>query len=636
MAEPQSRTDRRPDRCRVRVALTNKIGLHARPAIQLTKLAKRFSSRVRIKTSADSPWIDAKSIVQVMAAKAPRGTVLEIEGTGDDAGKACRALAELIRGNFGEQLSATREMPATGHIASRGLAIGKVVFFHQRRFGKRSGGTAEQERRLFERSVEAAREVLAALRKNTAEDIAEVLEFQLSLVQDRTFINQTAAAIAAGIPADLAWTQTMDEQIRRYETSKDSYFRERSADLVDLKLQVLAHIHGKSKATPDLPPESVVIADDLSPSDFARIDLRNCTAIVLKRGSLNSHVALLARARRIPMLVGLPTVAAEPGTPVIVDALEGRLIQAPDADTLADYRRRMAQEEARAENERKYLPAVPRMPSGDRVSVGINVGTLEDLQLVSPDHCDGIGLVRTEFLFRGGKGLPDEDTQFRVYRQLVQWAGGKPVIIRTLDAGGDKPVTGLTAEDELNPFLGVRGIRLSLLNENVFRVQLRALLRASAFGNLKIMLPMVTVAKELNRARRLLQEELVRLRSDNPDLTAPPLGIMIEVPAAAMCIDDFSADFFSIGSNDLIQYVAACDRGERRLAHLYSGVDRAVFGLIQTTIDHGRRAQKPISLCGDMASQPEYIGALLEMGLRSLSVSPADLARVKARISAGK
>ena len=626
-----------PDKKKMRTAsvqLTNKIGLHARPAIQLTKLAKRYSSQIRIRTSADSPWIDAKSIVQVMAAKALKGTVLEIAVNGKDAQEALQSLVELIKNDFGEKPADSLELSSeAGHIASKGLAIGKVVFYQKHAFGERPGGTVEDETRLFHRSIKAAQSALSALIDNAEKDIAEVLEFQLSLVQDRSLIDPAVAAIANGTSAHTAWMQTLNEHVRRFEKADDHYFQGRTADLVDLKQRVLSHIYGETEALPPLFQDAIIIAEDLSPSDFAMLDRRYCKGIALVKGSVNSHVALLAKSRGIPMLVGLETVTAKPDTLMILDAVDGQLIVTPDQETVQNYLRRKITEEKRAKKQQKYLTVNPTMPSGERVYVGLNVGTLEDLKLVSPDHCDGIGLVRTEFLFSNGLGMPDEEMQFQVYKKLVEWAGEKPVIVRTLDAGGDKPVEGLTEKEERNPFLGVRGIRLSLLNEDIFRIQLRALVRASAFGNLKIMLPMVTVPQEFERAKKLLQEILVQLRRTDPMLTAPALGIMVEVPAVAMCIEDFETDFFSIGSNDLIQYVTACDRGESKIAHLYTGADRAVFELIKTTIDHGRRTGKQVSLCGDMASQSDYIDILLDMGLRNFSVSPAALAQVKAAIA---
>lgn len=634
MGDRQSNPDQGKKLCKASVPLTNKIGLHARPAVQLTKLANRFSSQIQIRTALDSPWIDAKSIVQVMAAKAPRGALLEIAVNGEDARKALQNLVELIQNNFGEKQADSSEFSVeTGHISSRRMAIGKVVFFQKRIIKKRPSDTVETETRLLHESIKATQSALGSLIVNADKDIAEVLEFQLLLIQDRSLIDPALAAITKGFSAHSAWEQILDEQLRHYEELGDPYLRGRTSDLADLKQQVLNHMQDETEALPSLFQDTIVIAEDLSPSDFAVLDQRYCKGIVLKKGTLNSHVALLARSRGIPMLVGLKTVAVEAGTTVILDAVEGRLISSPDQETIADYRRRMETEEKQAKVQQKYLTVKPTLPTGERVYIGINVGTLEDLKLISSDHCDGIGLVRTEFLFNNGLEMAEEEIQFQVYKELVEWAGEKPVIVRTLDAGGDKPIEGLTEKDESNPFLGVRGIRLSLLHEDIFRIQLKALVRASAFGNLKIMLPMVTVPQEFEKAKDLLQEILMQLRSIDPKLKAPPLGIMVEVPSVAMCIEDFDADFYSIGSNDLTQYITACDRGEGKISHLYKGANRAVFDLIKTTIDYGRLTGKQVSLCGDMASQSEYIDALLDMGLRYFSVVPAELARVKAAIA---
>ncbi len=635
MSERQPNADLNENPSTATVTLTNKIGLHARPAIQLTKLAKRFSSQIQIRTASESPWIDAKSIVQVMAAKAPRGTRLEIAANGDDARLALQSLVDLIRDDFGEKPPGTPEFKAeSGHVASRGIAIGKAVFFQKRIHDDRPVDTIETESRLLHDSIQSVKTALSALIQKADKDIADVLEFQLALVQDKTLIDPAFAAITGGSSAQSAWVQTIEEQLRHYEESDDAYFQGRSSDLADLKQQVLTHMHGETTALPTLSEDAVIICDDLAPSDFAMLDQRYTKGIALRKGSLNSHVALLARSRGIPMLVGLQSIAVIAESTTILDAIEGRLISAPSPEANSDFQRRMEIETRQIKAQQQYLTAKPTLTSGERIYVQINVGCLDDLKQASANHCDGIGLVRTEFLFTGAPEIPDEDAQFQVYRNLVEWAGNKPVTVRTLDAGGDKPIEGLTEKNESNPFLGVRGIRLSMRNEDIFRSQLKALVRASAFGNLRIMLPMVTIPGELDHAKKLLSEILQQLRGSDPKLERPPLGIMVEVPAVAMCIDDFDADFFSIGSNDLIQYVTACDRGEPKIAHIYRGANRAVFELIKKTIDRGQITGKQVSLCGDMAAQPDYIDALVDLGLRHFSVSPAELARVKATLCA--
>ena len=279
--------------------LTNRIGLHARPAIQLTKLAKRFSSQIQIRTAPESPWIDAKSIVQVMAAKAPKDTVLEIATNGEDAQEALQNLVELIQSKFGESPADSLEVfSEAGHIASRGLAIGKAVFHHQHAFDDRPSGTVEDETRIFHQSINAAQSAIRALIDNTEKDIAEVLEFQLALVQDRSLIDPVVAAIAAGAAAHAAWTQAMNEQLRRYEAADDPYFRGRTSDLLDLKRQVLNYMFGETEALPPLNQVAFVFAEYLSPSDFAKLNQRYCKGLVLKKGQFKQSCRFAGQVPR--------------------------------------------------------------------------------------------------------------------------------------------------------------------------------------------------------------------------------------------------------------------------------------------------------------------------------------------------
>jgi len=256
-------------------------------------------------------------------------------------------------------------------------------------------------------------------------------------------------------------------------------------------------------------------------------------------------------------------------------------------------------------------------------------GALDGL---SPEICDGIGLTRTEFLFSGGV-LPDEETQLAVYRRVIEWADGRPVVIRTLDAGGDKPIAGVTSDGESNSFLGLRGVRLSLINPAFFRVQLRALLRAARFGDLKIMIPMVSAPEEMVQVRLQLAKARDELRARGEDFGDPAVGMMVEVPAAALTAEDFEADFYSIGSNDLIQYTLAAARDNPAVAGLAAGRNRAVLELISRTVAAGRALGREVSLCGAMASEPEHIGDLLDTGLRTLSVAPAMTGLIKLAVS---
>jgi phosphotransferase system enzyme I (PtsI) len=340
---------------------------------------------------------------------------------------------------------------------------------------------------------------------------------------------------------------------------------------------------------------------------------------------------MLARARGIPMVVQLGSVSADAET-ALLDGEGATLELDPTSEQVGLFERRREVHR----NNRASARALLRRPAaswgGEKVRLLINVQRVEDLEHADAQYADGIGLMRTEFLLGGQAGLPDEETQYRAYDAVLRWAGKRPVTIRTFDAGGDKPVIGFTKDGEANPFLGVRGLRLCLVRPDVFAVQLRALARAAMHGNLKVMFPMVTTPEELEAGRNLFADVVGELQAEGIPAVLPELGIMVEVPAAALTIDHFKASFFSIGSNDLAQYVTACDRTNGSLAKLIDPLNPAVLELIGRTAEYGKRAGISVSLCGDMAGDPRCIPALLSCGLRELSVNPSALAQIKQTI----
>jgi phosphotransferase system enzyme I (PtsI) len=342
---------------------------------------------------------------------------------------------------------------------------------------------------------------------------------------------------------------------------------------------------------------------------------------------------MLARSRGVPMLVGVEQADLRGHTEALIDTDNAVLVASPDGRLAIDFASRQQRAEiARAEAER-HVNAPALTLNGERVQVLVNIADGSELEKLDPTCCDGIGLVRTELILRTAADLADEEKQLDAYRRILRWAGGRPVTIRTLDAGGDKPIAGYTVDGEANPFLGLRGIRLSLLHPRALTTQLRALARAAALGPLKIMVPMVTSPRELNRVRVLLDGAVAAVRKEGLDCAVPELGMMVEVPAAALAIDLFDADFLSIGSNDLIQYVTATSRDSSDLAALQDPLQPAVLRLIHEVVAHADAQGIAVSLCGDMASDVRCIPALLDVGLRSLSVAPAALARVKSAIS---
>lgn len=516
-----------------------------------------------------------------------------------------------------------------GRSAAPGIALGPLVRLAPVKHDARQYRSAAEEHQALADALGSSQEDLSLLAREAGDAEAEaILAFQIALLEDDSLVAPAFARIADGEAAYRAWSATIDPEIASYEAAEDPYFRARATDLRDLRDRVLRHLAGEADQI--VPAGVILAADDMPPSTFLSTDWRD-GGLVLRRGSPSSHVAILARSRGVPMIVGVDLDRLDDGSEALLDGETGLLMVNPDAEMRAEYcRRRAEQAESRKATASFNGPA--RTAAGEPVRVMINVTGLAELATLDREHVDGIGLMRTEFLFHGRDKLPTEEEQYRIYRRMLEWAGDKPVIIRTLDAGGDKPIAGLTQPDDMNPFLGVRGVRLSLRRPDVFGAQLRALARAAIAGNLKVMIPMVTVPDELDRCRALFEQACDELRRESIEAQMPPLGMMVEVPAAALTIEDFNADFFSIGSNDLIQYVAAASRDEPQLADL-TRPSRAVFGLIRHVISHANWAGREVSLCGDLAGEPGQVAALLDHGLRTFSVAPGALGPVKAAIA---
>lgn len=516
-----------------------------------------------------------------------------------------------------------------GRSAAPGIALGPLVRLAAATNAMRRSHCASTERRALADALEAAKVDLAALAARVEDDeAAAILSFQIALVEDDTLTAPAFSLIAAGEVASRAWSAAIDPEIASYDQADDPYFRARASDLRDLRDRVLRRLAGEADQA--VPAGAIVATEDMPPSVFLATDWRN-GGLVLRRGSPSSHVAILARSRGVPMIVGVDIDHVPDGGEAVLDADAGALIVDPDPAQRADYDRRLAAEAA-ARTQASSFDGPVSTATGEHVQLMINVTGLTELDHIHPVSVDGIGLMRTEFLFQEREQLPTEEEQYQVYRGLAEWAAGKPVTIRTLDAGGDKPIAGLTEAGETNPFLGVRGVRLSLRRLDVFRPQLRALARAALIGNLKVMIPMITVPEELERCRTLFEDVVTELRREGIDAVMPPLGMMVEVPAAALAIEEFEADFYSIGSNDLVQYVMAASRDEPRLVEL-ARPSRAVFDLIGHVVRNARQCGREASLCGDLAGAPEHAAALLDQGLRSFSVAPGAVGRVRTAIA---
>jgi phosphotransferase system enzyme I (PtsI) len=517
----------------------------------------------------------------------------------------------------------------TGTPASGGYAEGPIFCLEGGAVSYVAKGSEAAEAEALRAAIETASEQLAALAAASTSEAADMLEFQLAMLADDSLSGTAFDAIDAGVPADEAWSDALVEQIEGYEAAEDEYFRARAADLRDIRQQVFDAL--TSAGDRIAPPGAILFGEDIAPTRFLATDWSAGGGIALSKGSSASHVAMLARSRGVPMVVGLGPVPTDFQGSALLDAEHGSILLG-DASEGADLFRASAEAFAarrRAAEDHLRKPAMTA--DGTPMRVLVNVADPADVDGIDITTCDGVGLMRTEFLF--GKELPDEETQYRAYRKVLEWAVGKPVTIRTIDAGGDKPVPGFTVE-ESNPFLGLRGIRLSVARPDVFRVQIRALLRAAVHGNLKVMFPMIAVPEEYARAAALFAQEARNLAEAGEPHSIPPLGIMVEVPSVAIAPELFSdAAFFSIGSNDLTQYVMAAARDNTAVAALNSVTTSAVLRLIASVAEFGTRHAISVSLCGDAGGDPAAIPHLLEAGLRDLSVAPAQLALAKVAIS---
>ncbi|MEM9625772.1 MAG: phosphoenolpyruvate--protein phosphotransferase [Pseudomonadota bacterium] len=526
----------------------------------------------------------------------------------------------------------------TGQPASPGLALGPIHHIETKRASsERRQGSPEQERSALKDAIANAMADLEALAAVAQGDGAEILAFQIEMLADPALVEDVLPLINAGEDAASAWRQGIDEQILIYESADDDYFRARASDLRDLADRVDRILAGASLDLPNLPAGALLLAEDLAPSHFLALVAMEPAGIALTRGSKNSHIAILARGRGLPMVVGLAADAVVDATSTgeaILDGDAGLLLTTPTASTLQHYREKLSAAAAEAERAAALRGRPAVTADGTGIDVLINV---DDPAAIDDDilkAADGVGLLRTEFLLIGRDSLPDEDEQFQVYADLQRRLDGKPLVIRTFDIGGDKPLAGLDLPTEANPFLGLRGIRLYLDRPDLFKPQLRALLRAATLGSLQVMLPMVTVQAEIDQTRSLMAEALSDLTSAGVDAAMPPLGIMVETPAAAIIADVLDSDFFSIGSNDLIQYVTAAARdASGGVRDLLDPGHPAIERLIGQVVNQGLASKKEVSLCGDMASEPDWLPLLLRTGLRKISVAPAALDRVKLALS---
>jgi phosphoenolpyruvate-protein phosphotransferase (PTS system enzyme I) len=533
-------------------------------------------------------------------------------------------------------------MKLTGIGASEGVAVGPAFVPQTGRPEPERDRIAEDEidaeLQRFRNAVEAVvgrlSETIEGMRQSGNEDEAGIFEFHAEMAEDPELASAVEERVKNLQSPEAAVLAAGEEYAAEFAAMEDEYLSARADDVRDVTHQISAELMGQGgSAFEALHRPSIVLATSLAPSDTARIQKGMALAFVTAEGSRTSHVSIMARSMGIPAVVGVGDALSEAldAETVAVDGTEGSAITDPDRETLARFEemsQALAEERAALD---QYRHKEARTADGRRIEVAANLGSASEAEGALEWGAEGVGLFRTEFLFMERDDLPSEDEQYDVYCTVARAFGEKPVIIRTLDVGGDKNLPGVDQVHEDNPFLGWRGIRMSLDTPDLFKPQLRAILRAAAHGNLKVMFPMIVEVGELRAAKRTLAEARSELEEEGSEMGELETGVMIETPAAAVCAAELAAEsaFFSIGTNDLVQYTLAADRGNERLRRLQDADHPAVLALIRQTCEAAEEANIPVGVCGEAAGEPHMIPKLINLGVTELSMSAPSIPRAK-------
>jgi phosphocarrier protein FPr len=638
----------------VTVTIENRLGLHARPAAQFVQTAARFKSDIFIaRVSNEAKRANAKSINAVASFGARQNEVIRITAVGSDASEALQALQELVASKFGEdgEEVAAPVMTAPAHAAveagaligvaaSPGYAIGPAVLLHfaEPIVERQPIENAAKEWARLQGALEVVRTSTEMLRDQIARSAnkydAAIFDVHLLFLNDPEFLGSVRYAIETEhVNAEWAWKNAIESSAQKFEAINDEYMRARAADVRDIGRQLLVQLTGQGKEA-ELPHAGILIAIDLAPSDTARLDRSKVLGICTERGGPTSHSAILARTLGIPAVVGLgPRIMAiADGTNLIVDGQGGKVLTAPTSAAIDDYTGRLKDWHLARDTARSASAAPAVMKDGTPIEVVANIGSTEDARVALDNGAEGVGLLRTEFLFLDRRDAPSEEEQFDAYQTIAGVMGERPVIVRTLDVGGDKPLAYLDLGREENPFLGQRAIRLCLNRPDIFKTQLRAILRATPRHNLKIMFPMIADVTEVRRARALLNEARAELEAEKAPLAdRVEVGIMVEIPAAAILAHALApeVDFFSVGTNDLTQYTLAAERGNRAVAHLQDALHPAVLIQIRETVQAAGAHGKWVGVCGELAGDPAAIPILIGLGVKELSMASGSIPKAK-------
>lgn len=534
----------------------------------------------------------------------------------------------------------------SGKAASGGIAIGKI-----REFAKESSmirrkhiEDAEQEWKRFMQAKEAAISDLGMLYQNAVKEVGEdnaaIFEVHQMMLEDDDYNDSVKNMIfKQQVNAEYAVAATEDNFAKMFSGMDDDYMKERAADVKDISERLICVLSGqnsvnKDTRTQDTQEAVIIVADDLLPSETIQLNRKKILAFVTRQGSMNSHTAILARMMNIPALVCTPIEKELNGITAVVDGEQGKMIIEPDEASIKVYKDKLYKEQKRKELLQRLKGQKTITKSGKKVNLYANIGKVSDVEAVLQNDAEGIGLFRSEFLYLQSKDYPTEEEQFSVYKTVAEMMAGKKVIIRTLDIGADKQVDYFKLGKEENPAMGYRAIRICLERPEIFKTQLRALYRASAFGNIAVMIPMITSVWEVKKVKEMIEEVKQELMHQQISIGTVEFGIMIETPAAVMIADDLAKEvqFFSIGTNDLTQYTLAIDRQNSSLERFYDSHHKAVLKMIQMVIDSAHKAGIWAGICGELGADITLTDRFVEMGIDELSVSPAMLLPLRDKI----
>ncbi len=646
------------DTVQITITILNRMGLHARPAANFVKTAGRFQSNITV--AKGEKTANAKSINQVATLGAGHNDSIVVKATGPDARAALDAIQVLAEDKFGDKednsdIPQSSEAPPasapqknadgilTGIPASPGIAIGPVAHYTSRMPEVTAtlieNGDVEWEK--FQGSLDQAKQDLDLLKNQAARQIgadqAAIFDAQQMFLDDPALLDGVKdQVINRKINAESAWSNAIEAMADEYRRLEDPYLRERAADVIDVGRRVLRHLLGEALPGLDFLHPSIVFAFELTPSDTARLNPEKVLAFCTEQGGATSHSAIVAKALGIPAVVGLPQGLGDvpEGTVVALDGTNGQVWPRPTQVQLTELQSRRDRWISRqnALKAQALQPAVTKGKDAKTIEVAANIGGPFDTGVALDYGADGVGLFRTEFLFLGRSQAPTEEEQLAAYAEVAAAMGKQPLVIRTLDVGGDKFIPYLDMAPEENPFLGLRGIRFCLEHPEVFKPQLRAILKASHGHNIKIMFPMISSQPEFCKAKAMLNEVKQELTdAEIPFDDTIEVGLMIEVPSAVAVADQLAeeADFFSIGSNDLTQYVMGADRGNRKVSHLTNALHPAVLRMVSQTAAAARQAGIWVGMCGELAGNPLVTPILVGMGLDELSMNAPAIPDVK-------